>query len=59
MPPTVTPTGRPSGPGPAFIPPGGHYGPSQYDLDEKARVASLRLQEILKPTAKNGKWTNP
>ena len=58
MPPTVTPTGRPSGPAPAFIPPGGSYGPSQYDLDEKARVASLKLQSILKPTAKKGKKTD-
>jgi hypothetical protein len=59
MPPTVTPTGRPSGPAPTFIPPGGNYGPSQYDLDKKARVTLVRLQSILKPPAKKGKKTDP
>jgi hypothetical protein len=44
----------PAGPSPTF-PPGAHYGPSQYDLDEKARVASVRLQSILKPPKKDKK----
>ncbi len=35
------------------------YGPSQYDLDKKARVASVRLQSILKPPSKKDKKTVP
>jgi len=44
----------PAGPPPTF-PPGAYYGPSQYDLDKKARVASVRLQSILKPPKKDKK----
>jgi hypothetical protein len=40
------------------FPPAG-YGPSQYDLDEKARVASVRLQSILKPPSKKDKKAVP
>jgi hypothetical protein len=58
--PTGTPTTiRPAGSPPAFAPPVGHYGPSQYDLDEKARVASVKLQEILKPPSKKDKKAAP
>ena len=44
----------PNGPAPTFQPTAG-YGPSQYDLDEKARIASVKLQSILKPPSKKDK----
>ena len=47
----------PPGPVPSFPP--AVYGPSQYDLDERARVASVKLQSILKPTSKNEKKAVP
>jgi hypothetical protein len=46
----------PPGPVPSFPP---AYGPSQYDLDEKARVASVKLQSILKPQSKKEKKAVP
>ena len=58
--PTGTPTTiRPAGPPATFPPSVGHYGPSQYDLDEKARVASIKLQSILKPPSKKDKKDTP
>ena len=47
----------PPGPDPTFPPSG--YGPSQYDLEEKARVASVRRQSILKPPLKKDKKAVP
>jgi hypothetical protein len=47
----------PPGPDPTFPPAG--YGPSQYDLEEKARVASVRRQSILKPPSKKDKKAVP
>ena len=47
----------PPGPVPSFPP--AVYGPSQYDLDERARVASVKLQSILKPTSKKEKKAVP
>jgi hypothetical protein len=47
----------PVGPAPTFPPPG--YGPSQYELDERARVASVKLQSILKPPSKKDKKAVP
>ena len=46
----------PNGPPPTFQP---TDGPSQYDLDEKARIASVKLQSILKPTSKKQKKAVP
>jgi hypothetical protein len=51
-------SGVPQGQGVALRPPPGPaplYGPSQYDLDEQARVASVKLQSILKPPKKEKK----
>jgi hypothetical protein len=51
-------SGVPQGQGVALRPPPGQapsYGPSQYDLDEQARVASVKLQSILKPPKKEKK----
>ena len=48
----------PNGPPPTFQPTA-EYGPSQYDLDEKARVASVKLQSILKPPSKKQKKAVP
>ena len=58
--PTGTPTTiRPAGPPAVFPPSVGQFGPSQYDLDEKARVASIKLQSILKPPSKKDKKAAP
>jgi hypothetical protein len=48
----------PTGSAPKFQPTVG-YGPSQYDLDKKARVALVRIQSILKPPSKTEKKTAP
>ena len=48
----------PNGSAPTFQPTAG-YGPSQYDLDEKARIASVKLQSILKPPSKKDKKAVP
>ena len=47
----------PIGSAPTFPPSG--YGPSQYELDERARVASVKLQSILKPPSKKDKKAVP
>ena len=46
-------------PPPGPVPSLATYGPSQYDLDERARVASVKLQSILKPTSKKDKKAVP
>ena len=48
----------PNGPAPTFQPTAG-YGPSQYDLDKKARIALVKLQSILKPPSKKDKKAVP
>jgi hypothetical protein len=60
-------SGAPQGSGVAMRPPTGQaptfppsdYGPSQYDLDKKARAASVKLQSILKPPSKKVKRAVP
>jgi hypothetical protein len=51
-------SGVPQGQGVVLRPPPGPapaYSPSQYDLDKQARVASVKLQSILKPLKKEKK----
>ena len=48
----------PNGPPPTFQLTS-EYGPSQYDLDEKARIALVKLQSILKPPSKKEKKAVP